>query len=143
MDSSALGTLGAAVDPGLDQFAQLLLGAGCGVAIGPRFPGPADEIMVRQMLVQQREITSAVAPRVLDLPADLADRLALPRHLDRRQTPARMSGQALERCLLTGENRDVAVHVAGAAGVAGHPAAVGSARDRARMRVHVVALGRT
>src|SRR6478672_3078263 len=139
---NALRTLGAAVDPGPDQFAQLLLGAGHGVAAGPRLPGPADEIVVRQMLVQQREIAAAVALRVLNLTADLAYRFALPRHLDRRQAPACMPWHALKRCLLAGENRDVAVHVAGAAGIAGHTAAVGAARDRRRMGVHVVALGR-
>jgi hypothetical protein len=31
--------------------------------------------------------------------------------------------------------------VAGTAGIAGHPAAVGAARDRGRIGVHVVALG--
>ena len=66
---------------------------------------------MRQMLVQQRETPSAVALRVLDLSADLAHRFALPRHLDRRQTPARMSRHALERGLLAGENRDVAPQV--------------------------------
>ena len=54
-----------------------------------------------------------------------------------------MSRHALECGLLAGENRDVAIHVAGAAGIAGHAAAVGPARDLGQMRVHVVALGRT
>ena len=53
-----------------------------------------------------------------------------------------MPRHALKRCLLAGENRDVAVHVTGAAGVAGYTAAVGAARDRRRMGMHVVALGR-
>jgi hypothetical protein len=43
-----------------------------------------------------------------------------------------MSRHALECGLLAGENRDVAIHVAGAAGVAGHAAAVGPARDWGR-----------
>ena len=46
---NALRARSAAVDPGLDQFAQPLLGAGCGVATGPWLPGPADEIVVRQI----------------------------------------------------------------------------------------------
>ena len=62
---NALRTLGAAVDPGLHQFAQPRLRAGRGIAAGPRLPGPADEIVVRQMLVQQGEIAPAVALRVL------------------------------------------------------------------------------
>ena len=68
----ALRTRGAAVDPRLNQLAQPLLGAGHGIATRPRLPGPADEIVVRQMLVQQCEIAPAVALRVLDLAANLS-----------------------------------------------------------------------
>jgi hypothetical protein len=59
------------------------------------------------MLVQQFKIASTVALRVPDLPTDITDRLAFPRHLDRRQAPARMTGNALQPCLLTGEDFDV------------------------------------
>src|SRR3954447_3853468 len=122
----ALRTRSAGVDPGLDQLTQPLLGAGRGGATGPRFPRPADEIVVRQMLVQQREIAPAVALRVLDLAADLAHRLALPRHLDRRQAPARMPGHALAPRLLAGDKGIRAVNVAGAGGVAGPASGVGT-----------------
>jgi hypothetical protein len=40
-----------------------------------------------------------------------------------------MTGNALQRCLLTGEDFDVPAQVSGAAGVAGYPAAVGPAHD--------------
>src|SRR5262245_19664072 len=48
-----------------------------------------------QMLVQLRERAPAIALRILDLLADLAGRLAFPRHLERREPPARMARDAL------------------------------------------------
>jgi hypothetical protein len=52
-----------------------------------------------------------------------------------------MAGNASERSLLTGENVEVAIGVASAAGIAGHPASIDAARRARRMRMHIVALG--
>ena len=46
------------------------------------------------VLMQQREVATAIAVWVLQLATDFADRLSLPRHLDRGQSPARMSRNA-------------------------------------------------
>src|SRR6266545_6881353 len=74
--------LGSGVDPRLDQVAEQRLRAGSWVASGARLPAPRHQIIVRQVLVQQRKIAAAIAIGILDLAANLADRLALPRHLD-------------------------------------------------------------
>jgi hypothetical protein len=96
---------------------------------------------MRQMLVQQFKAAAAIALRVFDLPADVADGLSFPRHFLRRQVPARMAGNAAEGTLLAGENVQVTIAVARTAGIAGHAAAVDAARGARRMRMHVVALG--
>src|SRR5262249_59548383 len=87
-------TLGASVDPRLDQLAEQLLAAGRGLAPFAGLPRPGDDVVARDVLVQQLEVAAAVAGRVLDLAADGADRLALPRHLDRGETPARIARNA-------------------------------------------------
>src|SRR5262245_1160751 len=117
-------TLGAAVDPSSDQLAEHVLRAGRRLAAAARLPSPGDQLILRQVVVQQFQIAAAVALRVLDLAADLTHRLSFPGHFDRREAPARMTGDALKRRLLAGENVDVAVHVAGATGIARNAAAV-------------------
>src|SRR5262245_8598832 len=92
------------------------------------------------MLVQQFEIAPAVALWVFDLPADVANGFAFPRHLFWRQLPTGMAGNAPERGLLTRENVQVAIGVTSAAGIAGYAASVDAARRARRMRMHVVAL---
>ena len=47
------------------------------------------------MIVQQCQITAAVPIGILDLSANISNRLALPRHLDWCHHPARMAGNAL------------------------------------------------
>jgi hypothetical protein len=46
------------------------------------------------MLLQQRQVAAAVARRVFQLPADFANRLALPSHFQRRKAPTGMTGNA-------------------------------------------------
>jgi hypothetical protein len=66
------------------------------------------------MIVEERQIPAAVQTRVLDLAANLPDRLALPRHLNRRHGPTRMARNALiGRAFVQGK---VAVGMAGHAG---------------------------
>jgi len=85
------------------------------------------------MLVQKREVAAAVAVGILDLTANLADRLAFPRHFDRGRHPARMPRYAAIRCALV--EREVAVGVTGDAW--------GFPRRHRLMRMLVVALQRT
>jgi pimeloyl-ACP methyl ester carboxylesterase len=90
------------------------LAAGSGLATGARLPSPSHQVIASEMFVQQRQIAPAVAIAIFELSANLADRLALPRHLDGRHHPARMARNALiRRALMQGE---VAVGVAGHAG---------------------------
>src|SRR5207244_6955933 len=134
-----LRALRAAVDPRLDQFSEHLLAARRRLASFARLPAPGDEVVFRHVLVQELEIAAAVARRILDLPADLADRFPLPRHLERRHAPARMSGDAAVRRALV--QREVMLRMTGAAGIAGDPEAGLAAHHRRPMLVPVVALG--
>src|SRR5712675_3402275 len=88
--SSRCGTSRAGVRPGLDQLAELLLGARRRRASRARGPAPPDKLVVRHVLDQRRHVLAAVAVLVLDLHADLAERLALPGHLGGRERPFRI-----------------------------------------------------
>src|SRR3954447_1547355 len=83
------------LDPGLHQFAGLGLRAGRRLAACAGGPAPGDEVVLADVLLQQREVAAAVAGGVLELAADLAEALALPGHLQWRHAPARMAGNAL------------------------------------------------
>jgi len=106
--------LRAGIDPGLREFPELLLIARRGLAPFARRPAPGHQIVVRQMLMQLRERAPAIAVLILDLLADLADRLALPRHLERREAPARMTRNALVG-RAGADQREVPLRVAGRA----------------------------
>src|ERR1700749_4681537 len=88
-------TFGAAVDPGLYQFSRLFLSAGGGDATRAGIPGPADEVVLRDVFLQQRQRAAAVSLDVFQLTADVAERLVLPCHRQGSDTPARMPGNAL------------------------------------------------
>ena len=118
------------VDPRLDQFAEQRLRARGGIASGARLPAPCNEIVVRQMLVEERKVTTAVAVGILDLATNLAHRLAFPCHLDRGGHPARMARNAAIRCLLV--QREIPV------GVTGHAWRV--TRRQRLMRMLIVSL---
>src|SRR3954469_17096901 len=122
--------LRAGVDPGLDQLAHPFLRPGGGAAAGGGVPTPRDQVVMRDVLVQEREIAAAVAGGVLYLLADLARGFSFPGHLDRRQSPARMAGEAFERRMSADRDRRVLLHVAAAAGVPRHAGAVVAANRR-------------
>src|SRR5690242_3791847 len=92
-----LGTGRARLDPGLDQLAEELLGSGRGLTTGPGVPAPPDQIIVRHVLAELGQGAMAVAVGILDLPADLAERLALPCHLERGELPPRIAWDACLR----------------------------------------------
>src|SRR5258708_4120151 len=132
----------AAVDPGLDQLAQPLLGAGRRRAAGAGMPAIGHQVVLGHVLVELGEIAPAVAAAVLELAADLADGLAFPRHLARRELPARMPRDAAVTGDLAGKQIDVPAGMAGRAGRAGHAGPVRAAFHRRLGGMMVVALER-
>ncbi|WP_377161950.1 response regulator transcription factor [Roseateles sp. UC29_93] len=85
---------GAGLDPGVDQFPELSLRPRRRLALRAGHPRPADQRVVRHVLVDLRQRALAVARGILDLLADLAERQVLPGHLARRDVPHRMTGHA-------------------------------------------------
>src|ERR1700674_1778758 len=91
----------------------------CRIAAGSRIPTPRDEVVLRHMLLQQREIAPAIAGWILQLPAYVSNGLAFPCHLDRRQLPAGMPRNApIGRSL---QQIEIAIGVAGYAMIASDP----------------------
>src|SRR5258706_9751751 len=89
---------------------------------------------MRHMFVDLRERFAAVASRILDLPADLSERLGLPCHRLRRDMPKGVSRNA--RGLI------VRALMAGRAAHADSALVVRAAYHQRGMRMSVVALGR-
>jgi hypothetical protein len=88
--------------------------------------------------VQKRQVAAAVSARVLELAANVADRLSLPGHLNGGQSPPWMPRDAaIGRALLQGK---VMVRVACAAGISGHAITILSARNRRHMGVQIIGL---
>src|ERR1700691_4202387 len=82
--------------PGLNERARLLLRAWRWFAARPWRPRPADQMVLADMFNEARQRAGAVARGILDLGADLADRLAFPSHLTWREMPDRVSGHYAE-----------------------------------------------
>jgi len=61
----ALWTRGAGIDPGTGKLSQSLLGTGRRIAALARMPTPRNEIVVREMLVQELKGAAAVSLRIL------------------------------------------------------------------------------
>src|SRR4249920_2675611 len=83
------------IDPGLNQSTGRFLTAGCGLAAWSGSPPPGDQVILGNMFLQRCEIASAVAIFVFQLPTDIAERFSFPTHRQRRELPARISGDAL------------------------------------------------
>src|SRR5258708_22151543 len=83
-----------ALHPGFDQRACLLLRARSGGASIAGRPGPADQRVLANVVDEVFRLAAAIAGGVLDLNADLADGLALPRHFARRELPFRTTRHA-------------------------------------------------
>jgi hypothetical protein len=92
--NDALRARRAGIDPSTDKFSQLLLATGGRIAALARLPTPSNEIVVREMVVQELKITTAVSLRILQLFAYLSDRLALPCHFNRCEEPPGMTRNA-------------------------------------------------
>jgi hypothetical protein len=105
-----------------------------------RMPCPAHQVVLRHVLVEQSETASTVASGFFDLTADLRRRFSLPCHLDRCQSPSRMTGNALVAC--GADERKILVRVARCARQAGDSDASFPAGGRGPMNVLVITLGR-
>src|SRR5262245_25795453 len=80
--------------PGLDERARLLLRAvGRLPAIAGR-PSRTDQMIFADMLNKCVDRTVSIPCRVLDLEADLVERLAFPSHFTRGEMPDRVAGHA-------------------------------------------------
>src|SRR5258705_11255531 len=105
-------------------------------------PAIGHQVILGHVLVELGEIAPAVAAAILELAADLADRLAFPRHLARRELPARMPRDAAVTGDLAGKQIDVPAGMAGRAGRAGHAGPVRAAFHRRLGGMMAVAPGR-
>src|SRR5437667_2902413 len=82
----------AGVGPRLCERAELLLRAGCRRSPNSGCPTPSHQAVFSEMMHELSETPLAVAGGILDLLADLRERLALPCHLDRGEAPERIAG---------------------------------------------------
>src|ERR1700731_5015634 len=71
--------------PRFDERAGLLLRSRSRRAVASRRPGPADQVVGADMLDERLQRAVAVTRGILELSADLTDRLAPPTHVARRQ----------------------------------------------------------
>lgn len=77
-------TNGSRFHPGVKKRANLVLSAGRGLTAGAGGPSPADQMIGRDMVHDIFEGSAAIARGILDLRADLPNRLAFPAHITRR-----------------------------------------------------------
>src|SRR5256885_4614851 len=134
-------TLRAGIDPGLREFAELPLSTRGRLAAFAGRPAPSYQIVMGQMLLQQRDRPPAIARGILHLLADLAERFPLPRHLDPREPPARMARNALVR-RAGADQGEVLLGVTGRAGQARNAGAALPAICRRHMLTMIRALQR-
>src|SRR5712671_5412496 len=80
--------------PGLDERARFLLRAGSRLPAVSGRPGPADQMVLADMLDECFQRPVSIVRGILDLSADLAERLAFPAHFARCEVPDRVSGDA-------------------------------------------------
>src|SRR5262245_30146437 len=121
------GALRPRINPCLYRLTKQRLAAGGGFAAYAGLPSPCHQIVLREMIMQERQVTAAVPIEVFELSANLSDRLALPCHLDRRHHPAWMPGNALVgRTLVQGK-----VPV----GMAGHAGQITARQRHVRMKI--------
>ena len=122
------------LDPGIDERAGFLLRARRGRAAEAGRPGPADQSVGADVMDEVLQRPVAVARRILDLRADLSERLAFPCHLARREMPFRMTGHAA--------GIEVGLLVADRAPHGRKAMAVRAPRDRRLMEAALLALAR-
>src|ERR1700736_171587 len=80
--------------PGIDKCAGFLLRTGSTGATEAGVPCPTDQGVGTDVMDKVFDLPAAVSGGVLDLRADLGERLAFPRHLARRDMPFRVARHA-------------------------------------------------
>jgi hypothetical protein len=104
-----LRTLSTTVDPRLHQLACHFLTTRRRFSAFARIPAPGDQVVLRNVLFEQCEISASIAILVSDLTANLCERFAFPRHRSRSESPARMPWNAFET--RGRRNREISVRV--------------------------------
>src|SRR5262249_20773997 len=112
-----------------------------GFASGAGVPSPADKIVGSRMNVQKRQRAATVTVGILDLLANVTDRLFLPSHLDGRPSPPWMTWDAPVRCPV--DERKIVICMTGATCKSGDAKAAVSPDDRRHVKVHIIALRRS
>ena len=103
-----LRTLCSAVDPCLEQEPGGLLVSRSGLTSEPGIPPPANQVVLRDVLLQRGQITAAVQFDILQLHANLPESLVLPSHRQWRKSPPRMpryapiAGGFVKGCIFLG-----------------------------------------
>src|SRR5215472_18184974 len=90
----ASGTRRSGSHPGLSQGAGLILCSWSRLSAIARGPCPADQWVATNVMHEVIQAPAAVAFGILDLRADLAERLAFPTHLARREVPSGLARHA-------------------------------------------------
>jgi hypothetical protein len=95
---------GTGLHPGIKERAGLRLRAGRWLAVRSGGRGPTNQMIGADVMDDVFQRAAAVGRRILDLRADLSERLAFPAHLARREMPPRIARQpaGLEIRLLIG-----------------------------------------
>src|SRR4051794_24766322 len=125
---TGLWAVGAGINPRLDKLTEPLLRSRNGSTAKSRIPAPGNEVILREMLMEKRQVASAIAGWIFELGADFTNRLSFPRHFNRSEAPTGMARDALIAGFL--HKRVVTLRVTGAARVAGYADPADSAADR-------------
>src|SRR5205814_7626983 len=103
-------------------------------------PAPADEIILRHVLVKLGERTMSVPLGIFELLAHLGERPVFPSHLPRGELPARMPRNAGVWC---GERNHIGFMMTCGAIAAGHAHVLGAAHRGGKVQMPILALQRT
>ena len=129
------GTIGSTLRPSLDQIPERRLCTRRRRSSNSGVPSPADQAVFAHVMDEGRHIAVAVAFRVFDLPANLGEQFAVPRHGERREVPFWVAGHA--------GRTEITFVMAGRAGHARCAVPVRTTHDQRLMRTHSVRLRRT
>src|SRR6195256_5142856 len=121
--------------PRLDERARFLLRAGSRSPAVSGRPSPTDQMVLADMLNERVDRPVSIARGILDLGADLAERLAFPCHFTRGEMPDRVARHA--------GRVEVGALMADWTAQGREPKAIGSTLDRRLVEPAHVALART
>lgn len=126
-------------NPGGDELTEFGLRAWRRPTTFARVPGPSHQIVRGHVVLDPRQVVTAISCGILELLANLSKRLALPRHGGWGEPPARMARNTPYR---RPQCRDVGGPVTRLARQRGHALAICAALHQGDVRMQIVALGR-